>query len=817
MRRYRALVLVLILVGCDRQLHRLFEAPPPPYIRLSITLDASTITLARGEERMLTVTVTRTGEDRGPVSLTFEGTPAGLTASTKSSSVAGDVTTATVSIRAATDATVGNYSVTVRAHANQATDATSLLVLTVIEPPDFALGITKPALTIARGGIARVGLTLSRTNLSTPVTLSATSDSGLTAQLAANPLAGDTTTATIAVDPSVAVGKHTIVLHASVAGVVERTATLAVDVTADPLQVLVQGDLSTPQLSVVSEEVIVNGLASAGPVALSVDGLPPDASATFDPIGANDPATRLHFQIAGTSPVGSYALIVRASASGVPDATADLTLHIMPAGIALSVAPATAAVFTGSGAVASLSITRSNFGGAVAFSTDPLPAGLSVSFDSLSITGGAAKASISVASAAAPGTYTIALHATPIGLAPGAAQSASVALTVLAGTGSGGNVALDWSNCPAPDWVAMQDGSGPWTRLIASHGIFTSAVSSSVAGIAYVESGTSVTVLYMTPDELTAHPLDMCGRGAGTRTLTGSAIHSTNELGAYRLGGGSGTSSAAKPNFAIAGVRDGMHDLIAYSYFQTGAPSRIVIRRDITVGAATDTIAPVDFQGNESFAPIPMTPGVTVSGPFLAGETYSHSMGYFTTPACNGGLLYTSPAARLSANGQFSFSLATIGVPDVVRRPDDYYQITVVLTGNGSFRTSSVAFHAQGLHPLQLAPLVPATTISTVSGPYKRLQVAFGAVPPAYDGNLALKYDDGSRSMTVVASRAYIDRTTTSISMPDLSTGSGWPSAAAIPGDATGGWRFTLDGGASGDNVCAENRVAYSSGRTGIY
>src|SRR5512146_3176356 len=87
MRRYRALVLVLILVGCDRQLHRLFEAPPPPYIRLSITLDASTITLARGEERMLTVTVTRTGEDRGPASLTFEGTPAGLTASTKSSSV----------------------------------------------------------------------------------------------------------------------------------------------------------------------------------------------------------------------------------------------------------------------------------------------------------------------------------------------------------------------------------------------------------------------------------------------------------------------------------------------------------------------------------------------------------------------------------------------------------------------------------------------------------------------------------------------------------------------------------------------------------
>lgn len=826
MRRFRALLPfrlalpLLLLVGCDRQLHRLFEAPPPPYIRLSVTLDANSLTLARGAELTVTATATRFGEDRGPVAVSIEGAPAGVSTTTKSSTTAGDVTTTIMAIHADTSAVIGNYSLTVRAHANQASDATSLLVLTLVEPPDFAIAPSKPSLTIARGGIARVGLVLSRTNLASPVSLSTTADAGITAQIAANPLSTDTTTVTIAVDPSVAIGAHPVVVHASTAGIPDRTASITINVTGDALQVLVEGDVSTPQLSTVSQEVIVNSAAPASAVTLSVEGLPSNTNATFDPLDPNNPATRLRLDVAGTSPAGTYQVTVRARASGVPDAIATLTLRVLPAAIAFSATPASAVAYTGSATVATLTISRTNFAGAVALSAEPLPSGLAVSFDSSSVMGTAAKATITAASSALPGTYNVTFRATPVGLSSSATQSASVAVTVVAASSSGGTVALDWSACTAPAWVSIQDGAGPWTHLTASQGIFVGAVSANVGAIAYVDAGNSLHVLYLTRDELTARPRDMCGPVLGTRTVTGTAVHgSSNELGAYSLGGGSGKSSAAQPHFTIGGVRDGVHDLIAYSYFQTNStPFRIVIRRDLAVGSATDSIAPVDFQGIDAFAPIAMQPGVAINGPFAAGETYSHSVTYLTTSACEGGLLYTSPGVSLTTGGQLAFTLTTIAVPASVQRPDDYYEIAVYLGGNNSFRSSTIAFHAPGTHPLQLAPLVPSVSVSAVPSSYKRLQATFATLPQPYNRTVTLSYADDSRSASVSASRAYADATgATMIEMPDLSTVTGWPSSAAIPSGATGGWQFTLAGNTSEGSRCVENRVSYLGARTGQF
>lgn len=817
MRRLRALLPLLILLGCDRQLHRLFEAPPPPYIRLSLSIDPAAASLSRGGELTITATVTRTGEDRGPVSVSVTGLPAGVAATTRSSTTVGDVTTATLSIRAATDAAIGNYSLTVNAHANQATDAASLLVLTVIEPPDFTVATNKTTLTIARGGIARVGIALARTNVLAPISLSATSDSGIAVRITANPLAGDTTTATIAVDPGVATGKHTMIIHASSAGLAERTATLAVDVIDDPLQLLVDGDVSTPQLSAVSKEVIVNGAAASSTVSLTVEGLPPNVQAAFDPLAGTNSATLLRLGIGGTSPAGTYTITVRARSGGVPDATATLTLRILPAGIALSVAPAAFTSFTGSTASTALSISRSNFAGSVVLSSDPLPSGVTVTFDSAAIAGSEAKATIAVSATATAGTYTVTFHAAPVGLSADAARSASLALTVLV-SAAGGNVALDWSGCTAPDWVAIQSGTGPWTRLGASQGIFVGAVSASIGAIAYVEHGSSIIVRYMTAAELTEHSMEMCGPPAGARSVTGSAAFgSVNEIGAYSLGGGSGRSTAAQPNFTIGGVRDGVHDLVAYSYFQNGAPSRFAIRRDVAVNAATTNIAPIDFQGAESFAAVVMAPAPTISGPVAAGETYTHTLSYLTSAACDTSLLYTSPGFSFSSGGQVNFPLSTLALPDSVRRTSDYYLLTVFLTGNGSFRSSSIAFHAPGAHALQLAPLVPTTTVSAVPGAYERLKASFGSIPEAYNRAAALTYDDGSRTMTVSASRSYADSAAGILTMPDLSLVSGWPSAAAIPSGATGSWRLTLEGSTSPGSACSENRVTYSSGRTGQY
>ena len=817
MRRYRWLLLALTVVGCEG-VHRLLEAPPPPYIRLSLAVQPTSLTIARGGEISFTATVTRIGEDRGPVTVSLDTPPAGVTAETRGASTTANVTTVMVVVKAAANAALGDFTLTVRGRANEATDCTSVLILSVIEAPAYTLSLSKESLTIAKGGIARLGLALKRTNLLLPVSFSVTGQTGIGGAFDPNPFAGDSANATITVGADVPPGSYVVSIHGAVAGLPERVVPLTVNVIADPLQVLTGAALSSPQLSTTSTEVIVNAAAVTGGVTLSAEGLPAGVTASFDALTAASAATTLRLDIAGTTAAGTYPVTVRAKDGGVPDATATITLTVVAATIGLSVVPPAANVFTGAATTASLTVSRSNFGGSIAFSTDPLPPGVTVTFDSAAIKGGATTATITVAPSAPPGTYSIVLRATPVGLAASAAQIGSVAVTVVPAPASGANVALDWSKCKAPDWVAVQDGAGPWTRATGAGGVFGGAVSSAFGGIVWVENGNTTNVRYMTQSELVSQPLDMCGPQAGTRVVSGAAVHgTTTELGTYSLGGGAGTSSASQPHFAITGVRDGVHDLLAFNSFSSGVPNRIVLRRDISVGPTTDTVETVDFQGPQAFTPVALSPGITITGAATAGEAYSNSTSYLTTAACTANFLYASPPVTLTGTGQLSFSLSTLGLPLTVQRPSDFYLVSVLLTSLGSTRTSSIAFHAAGPRSLAIAPALSAVSVAPVSGTYKRLQATFGQLPALYNRGVALTYSDALKSMTVSGSSGYVAATGTILTMPDLSNASGWPTVAAIGASASGSWRFSADGSSSTGPACVENRVTYSAAKTGGY
>ena len=816
MRRYRSLLFVLAVVGCEG-VHRLLEAPPPPYIRLSLAVQPASLTIARGGEFTFTATVTRTGEDRGPVSVSVDSPPSGVTAETKNASTSGEVTTVVVVVRAATDAPVGAYTLTVRGHANEATDGTSVLILSVIDPPSYSLSLAKESLTIAHGGIARVGLALKRINLSSPVALSVAGQTGIGGVFDPNPFTGDSTNATITVGADVAPGSYTVSIRGSVDGLSDRVAPLSVNVIADPIQVIAGGTLSSPQLSTTSTEVIVNSAVSSG-VVLSAEGLPAGAVASFDALTPGNPATKLRLDIGGATPAGTYPVVVRAKGTGVPDATATITLTVVSATIGLSVVPPAANVFTGAATTASLTVSRNNFGGAVTFSADALPAGVTVTFDSATIKGGATIATIAIAPTAAPGTYSIVLRATPVGLVAAAAKTGSVDVTIIAAPASGANVVLDWSKCKSPDWVAVQDGAGLWTRASGSGGVFGGAVSSAFGAIAWVENGTVTTVRYMTQAELASQPLDMCGPQAGPRVITGAAVHgTTTEVGAYSLGGGTGTSSASQPHFTITGVRDGVHDLLAFNSFSTGVPNRIVLRRDITVGPATDSVETVNFQGPEAFTPITLSPGINISGSVTAGEAYSTSTSYLTTAACTSNFLYASPPIALTGTGQLGFPLATLGLPATAQRPEDYYLVSILITGPSTLRTSSIAFHAAGPRSLAVGPVLSGVSVAAVPGAYKRLQATFGTIPTTFNRSVALQYSDALKSMTVSATVGYVAVAGTTLTMPELSDVSGWPSGAGIGATNSGSWRFTAEGSSSVGPACVENRVTYSSARTGGY
>jgi hypothetical protein len=241
------------------------------------------------------------------------------------------------------------------------------------------------------------------------------------------------------------------------------------------------------------------------------------------------------------------------------------------------------------------------------------------------------------------------------------------------------------------------------------------------------------------------------------------------------------------------------------------------LRRDINVTAATDTIEPVNFQGAEAFAPVPLSPGITLNGTVTAGEAFSNSTSYLTTAACTANFLYANPATTFTGTGSVNLALTTLGFPPAVQRPTDFYLVTVLTTTTGAFRSSSISFHSPASRSLTIAPPVPLPVVTTLAGGFKRLQASFDTPPAVYNRTVTLQYADALKSMTVSGSVAYVAAAGALLAMPDLSTVSGWPSSASISTSATGQWRFTMDGNTSPGSACVENRVAYSGGRTGTY
>jgi hypothetical protein len=313
-----------------------------------------------------------------------------------------------------------------------------------------------------------------------------------------------------------------------------------------------------------------------------------------------------------------------------------------------------------------------------------------------------------------------------------------------------------------------------------------------------------LTVRYLTQVELTARPIDMCPPVAGTKTVRGRADHTgQGQQWFYRLGGGSGSSTNATPNFAITGVLAGVHDFVAWS--QLGGGFRALIRRDLNIPDGESLSESVDVIGPESF---PVAHELfSVIGVVSAGESLTHSMAYLTRSDCTFNELY--------ASGAHGFTPTVFGIPAAVQRPDDYHYLTVISAGASSYRSVSASFQAFQQRGMTLPPVINAPTMLALPGPYKRLQAAFGALPAAYNGTVELRYNDGVRTVLVQASNGYIAAPTVTITTPDLSGVAGFPIANAISPSATVLWNATLNGGAETVSLCTQNRTSVLGRRSG--
>lgn len=166
---------------------------------------------------------------------------------------------------------------------------------------------------------------------------------------------------------------------------------------------------------------LVRGGGFAGAVSLAVSGLPSGVTVTLNPsqlTGASLLAT-IDVAVAANTTPGTYAVTVTATSTlGSTTATYSLTVNPAP-DYTLSAATAPVTVTRGASAATPITLTRiGGFVGAVALTASNLPAGLQATFDPASVVGTTSTLTLSAATTAVAGDYTVSVGGTATGISP---------------------------------------------------------------------------------------------------------------------------------------------------------------------------------------------------------------------------------------------------------------------------------------------------------------------------------------------------------------------------------------------------------------
>jgi len=168
-------------------------------------------------------------------------------------------------------------------------------------------------------------------------------------------------------------------------------------------------------------------IASAGsfPVTLSASGLPPGARASF----ASGPSAEvevLTVSLGNDTPTGLWTFSVIAAGGGLTH-TASVMLTVTGPGFDLTAGPPSATIPRGGSGTFSITVSPHNgFSGSVHLRADGLPSGATASWSAVDTVSNSTL-TVSVSTAAQPGTYPIAVS----GTGTGAIGSAGLSVTVV--------------------------------------------------------------------------------------------------------------------------------------------------------------------------------------------------------------------------------------------------------------------------------------------------------------------------------------------------------------------------------------------------
>lgn len=342
----------------------------------------------------------------------------------------------------------------------------------------IALSLNRTSESVVQGGTTSLQGTLTRAGGYTgTVTFTVEGvPAGVSATVGAPQTSGASTTVTfsIGVSQSTTPGTYPITARGKGTGVNDATATYTLTVTAIPDYSLSVTPTTATIVKGASQGDIAVAIARTsfdGAVTLSLGGAPSGVTATFTPDAPTLGTATMSLAVGASVAAGTYTLAINgAGAPGVRTTPFTLTVAEVP-DYSLSVAPASLTLQQGSAGNATVTIGRTNFGGAVTLALGgPVPNGVTAAFAPAAPTTGPSTLTLTVGASVAPGTYALSVsgtgtpgtRSTPLQLVVTQAPDYSLSLTP-----ASASIARGGSRNDLTVGIARTAFSGPVTLALA--------------------------------------------------------------------------------------------------------------------------------------------------------------------------------------------------------------------------------------------------------------------------------------------------------------------------------------------------------------
>lgn len=399
---------------------------------IGLSVGQATASLAQGESASIPVTATRSGGYTGPIGLAAVGLPEGVTATFTPSTLQGEQLTATLTLSASLDVTLGTSTVSVRAAGAGVLEQASPVQVTVTPAttPAILLEALTPILDLRAGQSLFTDIRVRRfAGFDGPVTFMVENPGPFTVSFSDPTEDEDLVRMHITAPVDITLGARVLKVHASGAGIAPAQ-------TSIQTQVLPHPDFTIAPWSAVSESmqgspnVLIMGLSvtriggHVRPITLSVDGLP--SALNTDP-GMHgymfDPPTNIiqglgfRTNVPEDAPPGDHVVSVRATDDENRIRTTQFLLTIRARGTyTLAATPLAVTAARGGTAQSSVAVTRSGgFSGTITFSLAAAPPGIIGTFTPGATTADASQLTVTVGPDVPPGKYIMYIRGTSPG------------------------------------------------------------------------------------------------------------------------------------------------------------------------------------------------------------------------------------------------------------------------------------------------------------------------------------------------------------------------------------------------------------------